>query len=206
MQVMSVFVDDEPAALSGQTLDALLGAARQHLEGSGRVVVDVTVEGEALSGAQLEQPEQVSTDGKEVRFYTADPRQLAVDTLRQVKDQLSEAQPMHEQAAELLQQDQPSEGLQKVAQLVEVWLQTQQAVQHSATLLGMDLDALEVEGTPMSQLTDHLAEQLRGLKDMLNNGDTVALADALAYEWPETVQQWTGLVQALIDRIEGQRA
>jgi len=202
MRAMSVFVDDQPTALAEPTLDALLAAARQHLDGSGRVVVEVMIEGEALSGEALEQPEQVTTEGKEVRLYTADPRRLAVETLGQVRARLEDAGQIHEDAAEHLQQDQPKEGMQKVAQVVEIWMQTQQAVQHSATLLGFDLDSLEVEGVTMSELTNNLAEQLRGLKDMLNEGDTVALADALAYEWPETVQRWTALVQALIDRIE----
>jgi hypothetical protein len=199
---MTVFVDDQPAALTGQTLEALLAAARDHLAASGRVVVDVVMDGEALTETQLSQPEQVTTDGAEVRLYTADPAELAVDTLEQVKARLGEAAQMHERAAELLQQDQPSEGLQKVAEAIEVWLQTQQAVQHSGELLGLDLGQMSIDGRAMSDVTSDLAQQLRSLKDMLESGDTVALADALAYEWPETVQQWDRLVQTMIDAIE----
>jgi len=202
MQVMAVFVDDEPVYLTGQDLGSILAAAREHLAPEGRVVVDVAVDGQSLSGEQLEEPGQVDTSGAEVRLYTADPRQLAVETLTQVKGRLSDAASLHERAAELLQQDQASEGLKQVAESIEVWLQTQQAVQHSATLLGFDLNTLEIDGKPMAQLTSELAEQLRGLKDMLNSGDTVALADALAYEWPETVELWSRVVQGLIDRIE----
>jgi hypothetical protein len=202
---MDVFVDDEPAELTGENLEALLAAARHHLADGGRVVVDVLVDGQALTEQQLEQPDQLATNGKEVRLYTAHPGELAVDTLKQVKQRLGELAEIHQQAADLLQQDQASEGFQQVAQGVEIWLQTQQAVQHSAELLRLDLANMTVDQQPATEVTAHLADQLRGLKDMLENGDTVALADALAYEWPETVQQWDRLVQTMIDTIEAKK-
>jgi hypothetical protein len=203
MAHMDCFVDDEAVPLAGGTLDQLFEAAQSHLSDSGRVIVDVVVDGESLSGEQLDQPQQIATADREVRLYTADPRALAVDTLKQVRGRLSEAEQAQQQAAEQLQQDQPSEALQQVSQAIEVWLQTQQAVQHSAALLGLDLDSLTVDQQPASTVIQSLADQLHQLKDALNNGDTVSLADALAYEWPETVQQWDTLVQGMIQRIEG---
>jgi hypothetical protein len=201
---MPTFVDDSAVALEGSNLNELLGAAQQHLAPSGRVVVDVVVEGESLDGEQLGEPEKINTEGREVRLYTADPAELAVSTLRQVRQRLTEAEQIQKQAAELLQQDQPSEALQQVSAAVEVWLQTQQAVQHSAELLQLDLNEMTVDGAAVSAIVQQLADQLHQLKDTLNDGDTVGLADALAYEWPETVQQWDRLVQTLIERIEQQ--
>ena len=202
MVAMSVFVDDEQVALAGNDLASLLGAAQQHLQPSGRVVVDVMIDGESLSGEQLGQQDQVETAGREVRLYTADPRSLAVDTLQQVRERLGEAKRMQDEAAEQLQQDEASEALQQVASAIEVWLQTQQAVQNSAALLQVDLDAIEVDGEAVSALTDELAQQLQNLKQLINDGDTVGLADALAYEWPGTTEKWDRLVQELVAKIE----
>ena len=109
---------------------------------------------------------------------------------------------MQDEAAEQLQQDEASEALQQVASAIEVWLQTQQAVQNSAALLQVDLDAIEVDGEAVSALTDELAQQLQNLKQLINDGDTVGLADALAYEWPGTTEKWDRLVQELVAKIE----
>jgi len=199
---MSVFVDDKQVDLPGEDLASLLEAARSHLTDSERVVVEVSLDGEELTGQQLENQAQIAVAGREVRFYTADPRALAAETLGQVRQQLQQLDGLQQEAAELLQQDQARAGLQQVGQAVEVWLQTQQAVEHSAQLLGLDLSAMEVDGQSVSQITQNLAEQLKRLKEQLSEGDTVALADALAYEWPETIQQWDRLLETLIERIE----
>lgn len=202
MPPMSTFVDDQPVDLTGDDLGSLLASARSHLAPSGRVIVDVQIDGEQLTNEQLSDQQAVKTAGREVRLYTADPQTLAVDTLRQVHGRLHEAGQMQQRAAELLQQDQTAEALQQVASAIEIWLQTQQAVQHSSELLSVDLDALTVDNQPLSELTDGLITQLKELKESLNAGDTVGLADALAYEWPQTVERWERLVNALIERIE----
>jgi len=202
MRRMSIFVDDTPIELEGETLEQVLGSARAHLSPSGCVVVDVVIDGESLDGQQLGAPEQIALQEREVRLYTADPTELAVSTLGQVRQQLGEADQAQQRAAELLQQDQASEALHLVSQALDTWLQTQQAVQHSATLLGLDLDALEVDGQQASTIIQGLADQLHQLKDTINNGDTARLADALAYEWPTTVQLWDRLITTLIERIE----
>jgi len=199
---MVVFVDDNAIELQGANLDELLGGAQAHLASSGRVVVDVVIDGETLDGEQLDQPDQVTTEGREVRLYTAEARALAVDTLKQVRQRLTEANQHQHEASRLLQQDQPAEAMQHVSQAIEVWLQTQQAVQHSAALLQLDLNAMKVDGQAVSAIIQALADQLNQLKASLNDGDTVGLADALAYEWPGTIQQWDRLIETLIEQIE----
>jgi len=119
-----------------------------------------------------------------------------------VRQRLLASRQTHEQAAELLQQDRAGEALQQLAQSVEVWMQTQQVVSHAATLLGLPLDEIAVEGKPLARIADELVEQLEGLKQLLADNDTVALADSLAYEWPRTIDQWDHLLGELIERVD----
>ena len=199
---MAIFLDDEAVALAGEDLETVLDSARQHLQADGRVVVEVRVDERSLSTEDLEQADQTPVAGREVRMYTADPRSLAVETLQQLRGQLEELRRLQEQAAERFQQDEATEALKQVGELVQIWLQTQQAVGHAAALLGVDLDQMGVDGRSVSEIANELAEKLRELKELLSAQDTVAIADTLLYEWPGIVDQWDRLVGRLIEAIE----
>lgn len=200
---MATYLDDQAVELPGDDLGTVLAAARQRLEGDGRVVIEVAMDGQTLSAEELEHQDQLPVPAdSEVRLYTADPAALSVQTLEQVRAGLSHAADLQDQAADLLQQDQTRAAMEKVGQVVEIWLQVQQAVLHAAMLTGVNLDELKVDGVPLSESTQDLIDKLHALKDAINQQDTVGLADALGYEWPEVVDRWDRLVGELIARIQ----
>jgi hypothetical protein len=198
---MRVFLDDQAVDLPGPNLGALLDDARRQLANGGRVVVEVAIDGLKLAGDQIDARRAEDASQQEVRFTSADPKALAVETLRQVRVRLSDAETLQQEAADLLQQDSPEEALQKVGQSIEAWLQVQQAVLQSTVLLGLDLDQVQVDGEPAHHLTSQALEQLQDIKAFLQANDTVALADALQYEWPETAAKWGRLIDQLVADI-----
>ena len=203
---MQVYLDEQAIELPGPNLAALLDAARRRLadaEGEPqRVVVEVAVDGHKLAEDQIAERAEEDLGDQEVRLVTADPKQLAVETLEQVRGRLGEAQEMQQEAADLLQQDQTQPALQKVGESIEAWLQVQQAVLQSAVLLGIDLDQLDIDGQPAHALTTEALERLEDIKTFIQANDTVALADALQYEWPETTDQWHRLIDQVIAAIQ----
>lgn len=203
---MQVFLDEQAIELPGPNLGSLLDAARRRLadaEGaSQRVVVEVAVDGHKLGEDQIAERAEEDLGDLEVRLVTADPKQLAIDTLEQVRGRLGEAQEMQQEAADLLQQDQTQPALLKVGESIEAWLQVQQAVLQSTVLLGIDLDKLEIDGQPAHALTTTALERLEDVKVFIQANDTVALADALQYEWPETTSQWHRLIDEVIKAIK----
>lgn len=206
---MAIYLDDQPTELTGASLGELLAAATAELAsgasgggGGGRVVVEVMLDGKVLSGDELGDHENTALGDTEVRLTSADPKALAVSTLTQVREQLPQAGALHEQAAERLQADKPGEALEYIGAAIEVWMQTQEAVLGSAGVVGLGLDDVTVDGEPMTAFTDELIEQLHSLKDLIAAGDTVALADTLAYEWPPIVHRWDRLIETLIGEIE----
>ncbi len=199
---MPIFLDDEPVQLAGANLAELITSATKHLADDGRVVVEVILDGSVLNADEMNQRKDNPLEDTEVRMISADPRALAVSTLHQVRDQLPKAISLHEQAAELLQQDNPTEALKILAEVIGVWMQTQEAVLGSAGVVGLELDQVKVDDQPMSDFTDELIKQLQDLKELIVAGDTVALADAQAYEWPPIVDRWDALVGELIKTIE----
>lgn len=199
---MAIYLDDEPTELAGEGLAEILASASEVLAADGRVVVEVMVDGEAITGDALGDHQNAAVGDTEIRLTSADPKALAVSTLTQVREQLPFAGTLHEQAAEQLQADNPSEALQHISEAIELWIMTQEAVLGAAGVVGLGLDDVKVDGEPMSGFTDELIEKLHGLKDLIVNKDTVALADALAYEWPAIVQRWDELIETLIAEIE----
>ncbi|MFW6032405.1 MAG: hypothetical protein ACOCTI_03430 [Phycisphaeraceae bacterium] len=200
---MAILIDEQRTELAGSTLAEVLDSAQNELQPRGRVVVEVALDGRSLSGPDLETEQDAAVADRDVRLTTADPRQLVAQTLRQVDDRLEEARELQNEAAELLQQDKPSSAMDRVGEAINIWLQAQQAVLNSAMLLGIDLDQLTIDGEPLKSFTDELLEQLQNVKELLGSQDTVALADALAYEWPELVDRWHRLLATLVAHVEG---
>ncbi len=202
MAAMAIFVDDQPKDLVGESLGEVLAAASQALAEEGRVVVEVMLGDKVLRGDELGDHQNATITDTDVRLTSADPKALAISTLNQVREHLPNATALHEQAAECLQADNPAEALKHIAAAIEVWMQTQEAVLGSARVVGLGLDEVTVEGEPMTAFTDELIQQLHNLKELIGVQDTVALADALAYEWPAVVHRWDKLIQHLIEDIE----
>ena len=198
---MSIYLDDESVELPGNDLDAVLKEVRQRLVDSGRIVVEIQRDGQAIASSELDSPQDTPIGHSEWRLYTAEPRELAVATLRQVPQRLSDAQEAQAAAADLLQQDRPADAMTHVAEAVEAWQQAQQAMLYSATLVGIELDGKSVDGEPVSQTVSILLDQLKELRELIAAGDTIGMADALAYEWPRTVERWQALIGQMIDWV-----
>ena len=120
----------------------------------------------------------------------------------QIRAQLNEAPSVLQQAADLLQRDQANEAMAQVSDMIGLWLATQQAVQRSAALTGVNLDQVSVGDQTVGLLAQELVGQLHTLKLVLEDRDPVALADILAYEWPGQIQKWGQLVDTLSEQIE----
>ena len=109
---------------------------------------------------------------------------------------------MQQQAADLLQQDDPAKAMDLVKESINGWLQAQQAVGQSAQLLQLDLEAIKVGDQSVMGRMSELIASLTELKDIVVANDFVALADALQYEWPEITDRWDAAIGAIVKHIE----
>ncbi|MEM1355864.1 MAG: hypothetical protein AAGC44_11940 [Planctomycetota bacterium] len=200
---MPVLIDDQNVPLTGRNLRELLASAREHLAESGRVVVEVKLDGQAVTGDALDS-ETPTPEQAEVRVYTAEPGDLAAGVLEQVREQLQAASGMQEEAADLLQQDEANQALDLIRGSVDGWLQSQQAVAQTAELMHLDLSRVEVTGEDdtVVQRMQELIQRLVELKELIQANDFVSLADALAYEWPQVTENWDQAIASIIKVIE----
>jgi len=197
---MPILLDEQPADLPGATLGEALEAAQQKLAEDGRIVVEVSVDGQPLDGETIERRAGESVAEKDIQLTSAAPGEVASEALGAVRTQLGEARVLQAEAADLLQRDQPGEALNKVSAAIEAWLATQQVVVQSASMLGIDLDQFEVEGRELTDTVNELADQLKELRELIQLGDMIGLADALAYEWPGITDRWDAVLGTLLDR------
>lgn len=199
---MPIYLDGQRTELTGQTLADVLEEAQRRVADAGRIIVEIIINGQTLSQEQIEASSRQPVLGSELRLESADPHELAGTTLEQVRIGLTDAREAQAEAANLFQQDQPSDAMQQVSRAISVWQQTQQAVLQSTMLLGINLDEKTFENQPVIRMTDSLLAQLRTLRDLIAAGDTVGLADTLAYEWPEMTDRWDRLIVEIQGWIE----
>lgn len=199
---MQITLDGQPVTLEGASLGDVLAAAQAHCEAQGRIVVEVQFNGRALVGTELEQAQAAQLTDASVALLSAKPGELAAEALRGAAQLLDEARSAQGAAALHLQQDDVAEAMTHIGRAIEIWQQTQTAVLQVCQLLNLDLEQLPLaDSTAMTQI-NRLLDQLKELRQLLQAADTVALADALAYEWPDTVDRWQSLLGALIQQVQ----
>lgn len=200
-----IHIDDQPSTLSVTSMRELLAAVSHELAPSGRVVVEVKVDGTSITGPELDD-DQPTADTSDIRVYSAKPSDLVVGILEEVRGQLSASQEMQQKAAEHLQQDEPGQAMELVKESINAWLQAQQAVGQSAQLLQLDLQAIRIGDQSVIERMNELIASLTELKDIVVANDFVTLADALQYEWPDITDRWDGALGAIIKHIEDDNA
>ena len=201
---MKVIIDDQPVELPGSNLSEIIGAARQHLESDGRIVVEVERNGDILQGDALAAALTQPVEDQTIHLISARPADLAVMVLEQVKAQLDEISEWQQHAVTGFQEDQPKEAFELIGQCVQGWLAIHEAVSNITDLVALDLAGIHTDSGSAVEYIQKLAEQLKTLKQLLTDQDVITLADVLAYEWPETIDNWYDLTIAIIEHIQSQ--
>jgi hypothetical protein len=145
----------------------------------------------------MEGVRNIPLENRTVFIETADPRQAALEALKQVDEQLNQADQLKTETADLLRASQWTPALNKLTRCLQCWLDTQQAVSGVARLVKIDLETLRIADQPLSLQLTQFADQLRQIQSALQAGDLVGLTDLLVYETADTSSQWRGAVEAV---------
>lgn len=198
---MRLFLDDNPCGCPADSVAQAIAAGAAIAESSGRMIVEVFVDGEQWNSDKLQDLDTHHAAG-EVRLTSADPNDLVSQTLDDAVEALSDVNELQGSAAQLIQSGQEQAAMAELKSAFALWASIQQAVSMSAELADVDLNALSIE-TPKSdavtpkQSIQNLNAQLHVIRDALESGDFVALADALLYEMPPVTEQWRELLLQL---------
>ena len=196
-------LDDKPLGSAAGTLGELLAAARARL-GNDRLVVEVRADGRPLGADEIEdRMPRPLTEGESLELVSADARTLATSTLDAALDRLGALGAQQADAADRLQGDEPGAAFSLLGDALAGWLEVSGAVTRCCELTGVELGSLEAGGGTGAGAAAELADRLREVRTQIQARDTIALADSLAYVWPEVVTRWEALVTDLQRRLEG---
>jgi hypothetical protein len=192
-----------PVTVDHETLRAeelglrTVGQVLAHLQRERRVIVHVLIDGCEPDLRKLGDVRKRPLKDHQVFIETADPREMALDILKQVEQQLGEADRIKSEAAKLLQTNQNTKAMEKLSGCLTTWQHAQESLLGTARLLSIDLDKVQVGRGPLTSLITSFAEQLKQIRATLENRDFVSLRDVLVYETSETSSQWREALEAM---------
>jgi hypothetical protein len=196
---MRITLDEHPCDVHADSVEQAIAAAAALAETNGRMIVEVIVDGKALT--QLA-GEELANTAREIHLTSADPVELVCQTFTDAGEALRDADRLQQSAAELIQSDRIPAAMEKLGEAFAIWSSVQQAVTMGAEVIGFDLEA-ELPGLQTTSLNDaveQLNTQLRVIEQALKTNDPVGLSDTLLYDLPQTVVVWRGLMESLRSR------
>lgn len=211
---MRVFLDDvviEPAPPTPTTFASALAAAKASAERSGRVIVDVQLDGQPVGDAAfLESGQTSDLRGSELRCISAEPIVLVRSTLQEVASLLPSARAAQNNVAELIHAGRLEPAMNKLAEALATWSGVHQAVSSGASLLNIDLDNVQVPAARDGQISlassiQSLAASLTEIKRTITAQDWAGLADSMSYDMNEQADVWERVLPVVCDHLTKQR-
>lgn len=197
---MAVMIDHQTFETEPLGLKTV-GQVLSHVKKEKRLVVNLLIDGAEPDLEHLSSIKRSPLTGHTLFIETAEPRQMAMDVLDEVEQQLDEADRLKAEAVTLLQKNGVVKAMEKLSGCFSTWQAAQESVLKTAQLLRIDLGKIIVE---MRSLRDVLAEftaQLRQIRAALEGRDFVTLGDILAYKTTQTSAQWRLALGAMRDVI-----
>src|SRR5690242_14991850 len=117
---MSVTVDHELFAAEEMGLRTV-GELLTHVQRENRLVVNLLIDGEEPDLSHMRNLRRQSLDGHTFYIETAEPRQMAIDVLDEVAQQLREADQLKDAAVDALQRNAVEKAMQKLSGCFSTW-------------------------------------------------------------------------------------
>jgi hypothetical protein len=174
-----------------------IGQVLAHLQKERRLVVHVLIDGLEPDLRRLGDVRKSPLKDHHVFIETADPREMAMDILKQVEVQLGEADRIKGEAAKLLQNNQNVRAMEKLSGCLTTWQHAQESLLGTARLLKIDLEKITVGRRTLTSLIIGFTEQLKRIRSSLENRDFVTLGDVLIYETEQTSAEWREALEVM---------
>jgi len=187
---MRILLDDRETTLRAETVGVALQEAATLVERTGRMIVEIEVDGIAWGEEDLASPEHSQRGASEIRLQTAHPAELLRDTFTHATEAVLNAEEIQRAAAKLMQANREGEGLQQLLEALAIWGSVQTAVSRGLELGVVSREKLAAEGIDLDGAILALDGQLRSLRAAMTSQDTAAVCDCLLYEFPTTTRRF----------------
>lgn len=198
---MKILLDDTPCDIDAANVGQAVAAAVGLAEDSGRLVVEVLVDGNSLSEDELQETPRLEAGATEVKVLTTTMDTLLHETFLEAAAALGGAAESQTRAAEMLQAGDTSAGMNELVGALETWTGIRDAVVKGLELAGVDPEEIEFDGTRLTSAIASLQKSLATLKDAMVADDLAATCDCLLYELPTVNETWGTVLKGLAHRF-----
>ncbi|MEM9167410.1 MAG: hypothetical protein AAGB48_10370 [Planctomycetota bacterium] len=205
---MPVLLDGQPLDVASPGLAGVLDAGRARAEASGRVIVEVVIDGEPAGADLLDNPTDEAVDGADIRLASADPVTLVASALSDAADALEAAGPGHAEIAANFQAGEQQAALAALGETLHLWQVAQDVFAQGWTLLGRDPLRLPMpadSGYDDAEAMIHgLVTQLHEIRRALGDSDFTAVADVVGYELEPMAARWARVLRSAAEAARSQ--
>ncbi len=204
---MEVYLDDEPVTVDDAralTLEQLTHEVRSRLTDRHRLITCIRCDGQTVESDALDDRlrQSVGAFGR-IEFQSSDLHELVRQALAGAEELIDESDRSRIRAADLLSQGNTTEAMGILRVCFQAWGRVHDSLTKCAQLLGTNLGTIEAAGTDGGEWVTALRDKLRELKEALEVGDHVLVADILRYEFDELAAGWRYVVTRLNEQATG---
>ena len=202
---MTAFLDARPYG-SGigptSTVAEFIESARQSLAGSGRMLIALRCDENEVGPDQLDSllTEPVSRFGR-LDLTSDHPGRVVEDILLHARSCLSQSFELVQDASTKFCSGECVDAMTALIACIQSWGQVHEAIVKGGQLMRIDFETLLIRGRSVQAWLSGLVDRLREIKGAVESNDLVLLADMLKYELDESLQEWEGFVDGLIDHV-----
>lgn len=184
---MNILVDgaaEEAAAADADDALGVLAALNERLRAGGRAIVEVAVDGQGVSFAELAgrlSGAPLSAIGR-IELRTTNLQQLVDEALAELEGSISELPTACHQLAAVFQGEFPDEGFEPFQRLAGIWEHIKERQLQIASALEMHLGEKLLHGKTLEAHHEDLNRFLIEAAEAMEKRDTVLLGDLLEYE------------------------
>jgi hypothetical protein len=196
---MQVLVDDRefvPCGAGMTVRDLAHEVTDRASERDPRMILEVRCDGNVVPQEGLEVIlESPASQYQRIEFQTGPTRALVCTTINQAIANLEEAARSRGRIADLLEAGQTQPAMESLGALVGAWKQGQQALVICAEILRLELDTLRASGVSVGEVVEEFKKRLTELKQAMETGDVVLLADLLRYDLESPLSSWIAILK-----------
>ena len=198
---MRASLDGHELILDRQSLAAALEAGATRARESGRIVIEVFVDGQPVGGDALEHASDLPMAEQHVEMTTADPASLVRVTLFDAADAMEGSKEEHAACAEMIHRGEVAEAMGALGQLLGTWQAVRSAVDHGGDAMGRPLAEFAGDGS-VEQRIESLSRQLDALKRAVADEDLSTVADLLEEDLCDEAGLWADTLRRVAEAMK----
>lgn len=202
---MTAYLDARPYSRGltpASTVAEFIESARQSLDGSGRMLIGLRCEECDVPPDQLDALliEPLSRFNR-LELTSDRPSRVVEDILLHARTCLAQSFELVQDASQKFSSGEGVDAMTALIACIQSWGQVHEAIVKGGQLMRIDFEKLLIRDRSVQAWLAGLVDRLRDIKNAVESNDLVLLADMLKYELDESLQEWEGFVDGLIEYV-----